>query len=188
MNVVLLGDKGVGKTSLAKRFASDTFTSKHVSSPDKLYHKLTDLDGIRYIPLILDTDGNLEYYLRADLDRAWSHGFLVLFSVDSRDSFSKVEEIVREIQTVNEDVRPFIIIVATKTDLTDERTVSKKEAEELAGSLGVPYFETSAKNSIGVDLPVLHMMRSIRDRYLSKGKPSPGIFIDDSFSHHCLIL
>ena len=43
-----------------------------------------------------------------------------------------------------------IVLVGNKSDLTDVRTVTKENAEELAHSLGVKYIETSAKDDINV--------------------------------------
>ena len=42
-----------------------------------------------------------------------------------------------------------MILVGNKVDLTESRKVTREKAEELAQSLGVEYFETSAKDGSG---------------------------------------
>ena len=42
------------------------------------------------------------------------------------------------------------VLCGNKTDLTDERKVSREQGQQLADSLGVPYFETSAKTGENV--------------------------------------
>jgi len=42
------------------------------------------------------------------------------------------------------------MLVANKVDLGDERVVSTEEGMSLAEKFSIPYFETSAKNNVGV--------------------------------------
>ena len=44
-----------------------------------------------------------------------------------------------------------IFVIGNKTDLIDERQVSREEAEKLAKGLGIPYYETSAKDGSNVE-------------------------------------
>ena len=43
-----------------------------------------------------------------------------------------------------------MVLVGNKCDLPDGRVITREQAEELAESLGVKYFETSAKDDIDV--------------------------------------
>ena len=43
-----------------------------------------------------------------------------------------------------------IILVGNKCDLTESRAITMEEANEIAESLGVQYFETSAKDNINI--------------------------------------
>lgn len=43
-----------------------------------------------------------------------------------------------------------MILVGNKCDLTESRAVTTEEGNELAASLGVQYFETSAKENINI--------------------------------------
>ena len=41
---------------------------------------------------------------------------------------------------------PEIILVGNKSDLTENRVITKEQGMELAQSLGIEYFETSVKD------------------------------------------
>ena len=43
-----------------------------------------------------------------------------------------------------------MVLVGNKSDLTESRVITKEQGEELAQSLGVEYFETSAKQDVNV--------------------------------------
>ena len=43
-----------------------------------------------------------------------------------------------------------MILVGNKCDLTESRAVTTEDANEIAESLGIKYFETSAKDNINV--------------------------------------
>ena len=50
------------------------------------------------------------------------HGFMILFSIDNRDSFENVENWVREVRNINETVP--IILVACKRDLRENAQIN----------------------------------------------------------------
>ena len=54
---------------------------------------------------------------------------------------------IRELSLYNAQ----LVMVGNKVDLTESRTVTREQAEELAQSLGVEYYETSAKDGVGVN-------------------------------------
>lgn len=79
-----------------------------------------------------------------------SVGGLLVFDMTNRASFDHVKEWHAE---VCERVRPqkvLFVLVGQKSDRGDDRAVSREEAEKLAGQLGVPYVEASAKTGHNV--------------------------------------
>jgi GTPase KRas protein len=130
---------------------------------------------------ILDFDGQEEYRALMEHWIRESEGFLVVYSISSRESFRKVQDWYSTVQQVKlkqlqltlqqaEDQgqryrapyhdRPFselgeapaILLVGNKCDLSPfEREVSYKEGEAYAASLGVGFIETSAKTRHNVN-------------------------------------
>ncbi|KAJ2489597.1 GTP-binding protein [Coemansia sp. RSA 2050] len=77
--------------------------------------------------------------------------YVVAFSVAFRKSFEIAKIIRDKILDMTGIDSVGIVLVGTKTDLKDERQVTKKEAEELALKFGCPYVETSAREGINIE-------------------------------------
>ena len=54
------------------------------------------------------------------------------------------------------------VIVGNKCDLDEARKVSTEEGQELAKQYNVPFLETSARNSMGVEDCFLTMAKQIK--------------------------
>lgn len=78
-----------------------------------------------------------------------SSGALVVFDVTSRESFENIPKWITELQNKT-DVGLCIVIVGNKTDLKEQRVVTKEEAEKYAKANGFQYLETSALTDDGI--------------------------------------
>lgn len=56
------------------------------------------------------------------------------------------------------------LLVGNKCDLTNKRVVETSVAKDYADSLGIPFLETSAKNSTNVEQAFLTMATEIKNR------------------------
>jgi GTPase SAR1 family protein len=78
-------------------------------------------------------------------------GFILVFSIIDRKSFEAIAGIMEQILRVKDvDYWP-CVIVGTKSDLYEERTVSEEEGKKLAQDFSCPYIECSAKLRQNVD-------------------------------------
>ena len=154
LKVVLLGDGGVGKSSLMNRFVSGKFDTQsfHTIGVEFLNKDVT-VDGETYTLQIWDTAGQERFKsLRTPFYRG-SDLCLLVFAVDDVKSFKNMSMWKKEFlyyADVREDNFPFILL-ANKIDV-EERAVSQEEADSWCRSNGgIPYYETSAKDSTNVD-------------------------------------
>ena len=85
------------------------------------------------------------YYKKCD-------GIIIVFDVSNRESFDKINYWVKAIHD-NKDSTKIVkqVIVGNKIDLEKERQISKEEGEKMASSYSLKYFETSAKENIGIN-------------------------------------
>ena len=78
--------------------------------------------------------------------------YIVVYSVDSLDSFEKAKQLHRDVRFCNASITEYWILVANKTDLpSDEWTVPHEMGQKLADQLGIPFVPTSAKTNHKID-------------------------------------
>ena len=128
------------------------------------YRKKVTLDGTECQIDILDTAGQESYAVVQDSYYRSGEGFLCVFSIDNRESFSCMNEFREQILRVKVDSQTPMILVGNKADLEDRRDISQSEAEELSKSWGVRYIETSAKTTDNVDTVFYTLMSDIQKR------------------------
>ncbi len=89
---------------------------------------------------------------------------------DFPDFFFRINQI-RELSL--EDV--VLVLVGNKVDLSQQRVVSFEQAKELATSLGVEYFETSAKENTNIIQTVEHLVDCISDTMAATIEKNPDL-------------
>lgn len=155
LKVILLGDGGVGKSSLMNRYVCDTFDDKcfHTIGVEFL-NKDVNIKGNPYTLQIWDTAGQERFRsLRTPFYRG-SDICILTFSVDDVQSFKNVpmwrKEFLYYADVKEPQQFPFVVI-ANKSDL-ESRAVSTEEIRAWCEANGnLPFLETSAKNSSNVD-------------------------------------
>lgn len=155
--VTIVGDSGVGKSSLLRSFSWAKFSPKHEATLGvDLFARILNVARSRVKLLLWDTAGQEKFrYLIRSYYRNCS-GIVVAYSICQRESFDSVPGWMKEIKThmFGHDTDPVVILVGCKSDLAqiaDNRQVTKHEAEKLADSLSIPFIETSAKAGENVD-------------------------------------
>lgn len=140
------------------------------------YQKRIVVDGVPCKLDILDTAGQEEYTALRDQWIRDGDGFILMYSISSRSSLKRVQGFYRQIQRVKESAsssegnggvlkEPLpipIVLVGNKADLMLEREVSIEEGSSVAASLGVAFFEASAKNDHKVEESFFSLVRLLR--------------------------
>ena len=105
-----------------------------------------------------DTAGQEQYKALTKNFFRNSDGILIAFDLTHRKSFEKVNYWM-ESSLQNADSGIPIIILGNKVDLI--RQVSQEEASKVAEGFKVKYFETSAKNNIGISEAIREITKQI---------------------------
>jgi GTPase KRas protein len=121
--------------------------------------KQVEIDGRMSMMNILDMDGQAEYNEMREQHMRTGEGFLLVYSIPSRESFDQIRIIYDQIQQVKQahpqyefGGMPAILIVGNKCDRPGyEWEVSDKEGRDFATRLGVPFMLTSALTGYNVD-------------------------------------
>ena len=98
-------------------------------------------------------------------------GIILCYAINNRESFEKIEFFWIEEVKKYADLDISLVLVGTKSDLSDERVVSIDEGRNLAESYGMRFFETSAKNNVNIDEMFLALTRDVM-KVCEKNNPS----------------
>jgi Ras-related protein Rap-2C len=118
---------------------------------------------------ILDTAGTEQFASMRDLYIKNGQGFIIVFSLTSRQSFEDVKSIREQILRVKGYDEVPIVLAANKCDLceVENREVTTEEGCQLANEWMVPYIETTAKNSIIVNNLFTEIVKEMNFQYIS---------------------
>ncbi|XP_078371271.1 ras-related protein Rab-9A-like [Oculina patagonica] len=174
LKVVLLGDGGVGKSSLMNRFVSGKFDSQsfHTIGVEFL-NKDVSVEGQSYTLQIWDTAGQERFKsLRTPFYRG-SDLCLLVYAVDDVQSFKNLamwrKEFLYYADVREKDNFPFILL-GNKIDV-NERVVSQEEVHRFCKDMGgIPYYETSAKDATNVDVAFNAAVKRLNELEQSKAK------------------
>jgi len=150
--VVLLGDSGVGKTSIVQRFITGKLGDSIKPTVGAAFlTKPIVVDG-RVIELrIWDTAGQEVYRGLAPMYYRSANIAVIVFDVTAHSSFESVEFWVKELKKNLKD-NVVLIVCGNKIDLEEERCISKEEAKGFADKNGALYCEASATKGHGVNM------------------------------------
>ena len=150
LKVVVVGDSGVGKTNLIKRFVQNQFSAntKATVGVEFLSKSYKINDQVFKIEL-WDTAGQERYKSITAAYYKGAKGALVVYDVTSKTTFENIDKWMSEIkEKASPDMK--VMIVGNKIDLKEERVVSTEEATEKAKLLESPIMETSALDATNV--------------------------------------
>ena len=144
---------------------------------------------------VLDTAGQEEYTALRDQWIRDGEGFVLVYSITNRHSFTRIQKFYSQVQRVKESTNPGsptgtsylqqqmipspppgpvpVMLVGNKSDKHHEREVSAQEGQALARELGCEFVEASAKNCINVEkafYDVVRLLRRQRNAY-NNGRP-----------------
>jgi Ras-related protein Rab-1A len=148
--IIIIGDSGIGKSAILYRFADDAYNESYISTIGVDFKIKTILINGKIIKLqIWDTAGQERFRTITTSYYRGSHMIFLCYDITDRQTFLNVEEWIKEIKKyANHNVK--VILCGTKSDLKIKRQISYEEGKILADKYNFGFYETSAKNDIGV--------------------------------------
>lgn len=156
--ITLIGDGGVGKTSLRRRFMGKSFIANHMAtigadfSSQKIF--LDNDDVVEF--QIWDVAGQPNFKSIRSRFYSGSTGALCVFDLTNSQSFNNVPRWIEELFKNTGTGKIPVIMLGNKVDLDDQRQISDKKIQNYLSALSkkldmkIRYFETSAKTGENV--------------------------------------
>lgn len=163
VKIVLLGDSGVGKTSIISRYkgydwVQNPETTLGVAFIDKnIVHQ-----GINLKLNIWDTAGQEKYTLLTRMYYRDANVILLVYDVTNKNSFINIKKWYQEL-THHSNCNQIIYIVGNQID--NIRQVNNHDIDAMLKKIDGFHFETSAKKNIGINELFDHICDHLVDNF-----------------------
>ena len=166
IKVVLIGESGVGKTSIISQFTKGVFNQDIMSTNGATFStkKKEFKEQQKIISFeIWDTAGQEKYRSLAKMFFKDAAVVLLVYDITSKNSFVEIKNYWMDLVKENGPKQMIMYIVGNKYDLSEKEAVNEEKAREYAKSQNIPLWFTSAKDSTGID----GLFEEIGQKYLS---------------------
>ncbi|XP_071549911.1 GTP-binding protein REM 1-like isoform X13 [Panulirus ornatus] len=170
--VVLLGESGVGKSSLVNQF----MTSEYINTYDA---SLDDEFGEKSVSVLLDGEESEVTFIdhpahEMSVENCLStydpHACVIVYSITDKGSFKKAEDTLTYLWRENYTKEKAVILVGNKVDLARSRIVNNNEGKSLARSHDSKFIETSSGIQHNVDELLVGVVKQVRLRLAAHRK------------------
>jgi small GTP-binding protein len=144
--VVLVGESGVGKTSIITQFIDQTFQEDQQSTTGGTFStKSVVCDNGKTLKFeIWDTAGQERYRALTKMFYKDANAAVLVYDITRKDSFEEIQNYWSN--QIKESSPPGIIlaVAANKSDLIDHEAVDEEQARKFAEDLGAIFVSTTA--------------------------------------------
>ena len=176
--ITIIGDGGVGKTSLIRKFTDGAFSKDYVKTIGAQFSKYSKkIKGAKIRLLFWDIAGQDDFlFLRPSFYKESSAGIIVY----SLEETSLGERSFENIWKWHDDIKKFcgdipLVLFANKADLIDEHTLDTSKIEAIVNDdqdfLG--YYITSAKTGKGVVKAFNAIIEHLHNKHKDLNVPIP---------------
>ena len=154
---VLLGDSGVGKTSIIRQFIDHVFSPNCQSSVSSSFSsRIIDIDisstkkSINFD--LWDTAGEEKYRSLAKIFYKDAKVIIFVYDITEKNSFESLKKFWYKEVISNCSSNTIFALVGNKIDLYDKENLKENEAKKWAKSINAGFYLTSAKSNQGIEI------------------------------------
>ena len=184
VKVVLLGESGVGKTSIITQFTTKKFNPKcNTSVSAQFTSKTIDFPeqkkSIRFD--IWDTVGQEKYRALTKIFYKDAKIIILVYDITTEYSFNALKDYWYKETLNNTDGEPLYALCANKYDLYQKQTVKTEQGKQFADEIHAIFQNTSAASDTGINILFETLGRKIiNPKYDYKKAEREGIKLDKS--------
>jgi small GTP-binding protein len=162
--LLMLGDSGVGKSSLMIRWTEDTFSTDLAGTVGVNFKTKREMINNEMVHAqVWDTAGQEQFHKITTSYYKGAHGIMLVYDVSDPKSWDNVQYWLKNIRAhASESVQ--VVLVGNKCDLRADKSchcVKPSLGKSFSKKFGVPYFETSAKSSMNVSQAFNRLLGSV---------------------------
>lgn len=157
--VILVGDNGVGKSVLLKRYKTGEFVSKYIPTMGVDVTLLTFNTNYGSIALkVWDCAGQETFGGLRDGYYKGANGAIIMFDLSSRQTFMNASNWLNDFLRATDDTS--VVICGNKADIKD-RKVPWSEIRAVFPMTKFDYFDISAKSNYNFENPFLGLLQKL---------------------------
>ncbi|CAI2369710.1 unnamed protein product [Moneuplotes crassus] len=173
--IIVIGDKGVGKSNIVTRFTQNEFSLESSSNPMINIYTDVKIKPFRFPEIrrsvIRGEEDDLKFHIwdtesqdalrSTDLYFKGCHGVLLVYDVTKQESFENLEKWVEIIREHLSDAK--ILLVGNKSDLHHLKTVCTEDGQAFADSKGITFYEASALDCTNIKDAFEELLQTVVD-------------------------
>ena len=164
LKIVLLGESGVGKTSIISQLMEQEYNDEQTSTTGATFSTKTMNFGDKALCFeIWDTAGQEKYRTLARIFYKDAVIIIFVYDITKKKTFEELKNYwygqIKDYGIQN----PILAIAANKSDLYDKEQVDENEAKAYANEIGAIFKSTSALSNTGIDTLFNHLGRKLLD-------------------------
>ena len=168
--ILILGDSGVGKSSLFLRYTKNEFNQDMRSTIGVEFGlKFLKIENFQLKIQIWDTAGMERYRSITNAYYKGAKGVIIVYDICRKKSFENVDNWIEDFKS-KADEDAVILLIGNKSDLNEQREVSIEEAEIKAQKNKYGFMETSAKDNNNVEKAFETLFEEIVKIYKDKNE------------------
>eukprot|EP00922_Rhytidocystis_sp_ex-Travisia-forbesii_P019962 GHVS01029454.1.p1 GENE.GHVS01029454.1~~GHVS01029454.1.p1 ORF type:complete len:210 (+),score=15.80 GHVS01029454.1:210-839(+) len=162
--ILIVGESGVGKSSILLRFTDDEFNDKQLSTIGVDFKvKYMSLGGRRLKLAVWDTAGQERFRTLTSSYYRGAQGVILVYDTSNRNTFDHLGSWLEEVRKYSTNADAVKMLVANKIDVEDHREVDRREGEKFAFENCMLFIETSAKTKQGIIHAFEELVQKILD-------------------------
>ena len=163
INIWLLGNEAVGKSSFISRFVNNKFTSDYIPTiglNTQLPTKIIDIGEKEYKIIFFDTTGNKQYIPNLSKYIQKTHGFIIMYDITNKESFEAIPNWIKTATDIKGKNVPMIIL-GNKEDQKFDRKIKEEDGEKFFISDNIDFLEISNKSGYNIDNAITKLVNKI---------------------------
>lgn len=153
VKLLIIGNSGVGKSSLLERFTENQFSEDYIYTigVDFKVRYIQSEEGQRIKIQIWDTAGQERFRTFTNSYFRGAHGVIIVYDMTDWMSFNAVNNWIKDITRFSGEKQLIKILIGNKNDQIDQRVIHWEVAKELAAEYDMTFVEASAKTGSNVE-------------------------------------